>query len=84
MWLTVGESHAGIVARTRERVLELDARLDGTKEDYSSMDMTDGPGLFRMSDNACRCVSEVRLYDLTPSTLLWPVLSITCCSSTPD
>ena len=33
-------------------------------------DVAEEHGWFRMSDKACRCWSEVRLYDLTPSTLL--------------
>ena len=40
--------------------------------------------LLRTSERATCCSSEVRLYVLTPSTLRWPVRSITSCSSTPD
>lgn len=40
--------------------------------------------LLRTSERAICCSSEVRLYVLTPSTLRWPVHSITSCSSTPD
>ena len=70
-------SRAGVVAQTQERESVL-LELDGADEEveWCSMHLAEGPGLFRMSDNACRCFSEVRLYDLMPSTLLCPVLSM--------
>ena len=63
--------------RKRESVLlDLDGADEEVEVEWCSMHLAEGPGLFRMSDNACRCFSEVRLYDLTPSTFLCPVLSM--------
>ena len=39
--------------------------------------------VLRISETACDCSLLTRLYAGTPSILLWPVLDIMSCSSTP-